>query len=137
MRLCLTQHLEASSLLISLTLIQFSTKMLLNSLTLQTWFVSSQNGQICFNLFLIWAIHFLNWLSIYIETLVKTIRNVRTLLIQDGCCSGKCPIALLFLFANGVDVLFISKIIYFVLFDYNKQFCSYKHMQYICTIVIK
>lgn len=71
----------------------------------QAWFASSQSGWMCRDLFLIWTIHFINWLSIYRTTLAETIRNARALLIVDGHSSRECPIALQLLRSNGVDVL--------------------------------
>lgn len=69
------------------------------------WFCSSPSGWMCRDLFLIWSIHFINWLSIYRKTLSVTIRDKRALLILDGHSSRECPLALLLLRNARVDVL--------------------------------
>lgn len=71
----------------------------------RAWFCSSPSGWMCRDLFLLWTIHFVNWLSVYRRTLSAAIRNKRALLICDGHSSRECPIALLLLRNAGVDVL--------------------------------
>ena len=71
----------------------------------RAWFVSSPSGWMCRDLFLVWTLHFINWLSLYRQTLPATIRNNRALIILDGHSSRECPIALLLLRNANVDVL--------------------------------
>ena len=71
----------------------------------QAWFASSQSGWMCRDLFLIWVIHFINWLSSYRLTLNSHIRNAAALLILDGHSSRECPIALALLKSSNCNVL--------------------------------
>lgn len=48
-----------------------------------SWFASSKSGWMTRDLFLIWAIHFISWFSIYKRNLPQYIRNKRALLILD------------------------------------------------------
>ena len=71
----------------------------------QCWFVSSPSGWICRDLFLIWVLHLINWMSLYRQTLQANIRTNRALLILDGHASRECPIGLLLLRNAKIDVL--------------------------------
>ena len=71
----------------------------------RAWFASSPSGWMCRDIFFLWTIHFINWLSLYRQTLPATIRDQRALIILDGHSSRECPIALLLLRNAKVDVL--------------------------------
>ena len=69
------------------------------------WFCSSKSGWMNRDLFLVWSVHFLNWLSLYRVSLPSNIRACRALLVVDGHGSRECPLALQILAQQGVDVL--------------------------------
>ena len=73
----------------------------------QAWFCSSVSGWITRDLFFLFVIHFINWLSQYRLTLQADIRNLRALLVLDGHTSRECPLGLLLLRNAGIDVLTI------------------------------
>ena len=69
------------------------------------WFASSKSGWMNRDLFLVWTVNFLNWLSRYRLELHSSIRSSRALLVLDGHGSRECPLALKMLHDHGVDVL--------------------------------
>ena len=71
------------------------------------WFASSKSGWMNRDIFLVWVIQFINWLSFYRITLPQAIRNARALLVMDGHGSRECPVALDLLRRNGIDVLIL------------------------------
>ena len=71
------------------------------------WFASSKSGWMTRDLFLIYIIHFINWLTMYRKTLPEGIRNARGLLIVDGHGSRECPIALMILPVFKMDLLIL------------------------------
>ena len=73
----------------------------------QIWVTSSVNGYMTRDLFLIWIIHFINWMSHYRLTLPGHLREATALLIVDGHTSRECPIGLLLLRKAKIDVLVI------------------------------
>lgn len=73
----------------------------------RAWFSSSTSGWMTRDLFFLFAIHFINWLSQYRTTLSASLRDLRALLIMDGHTSRECPLALLLLRNAKVDVLII------------------------------
>ena len=73
----------------------------------RAWFCSSQSGWITRDLFFLFTVHFINWLSLYRSTLPADIRELRALLVLDGHTSRECPLALLLLRNAKVDVLTI------------------------------
>lgn len=73
----------------------------------QAWFASSKSGWMTRDLFLVWTIHIIHWLSMYRSNLDKSIRNKSTLLVMDGHGSRECPLALHLLKCNGIDVLIL------------------------------
>ena len=73
----------------------------------RAWFASSQSGWMTRDLFFLFTIHFINWLSQYRTTLQANIRHQRALLVLDGHTSRENPLALLLLRNAKVDVLTI------------------------------
>ena len=71
------------------------------------WFASSPSGWMTRDIFFIWTLHFINWLSVYRKTLPSDIASARALLIMDGHSSRECPLALLLLRNAKVDVLIL------------------------------
>ena len=71
------------------------------------WFCSSQSGWMTRDLFFLFTIHFINWLSQYRTTLQANIRHSRALLVLDAHTSRENPLALLLLRNAKVDVLTI------------------------------
>ena len=71
------------------------------------WFASSKSGWMTRDIFLTWCINFINWLSVYRQTLPSTIRDARALLVTDGHGSRECPIALELLRRNNIDILIL------------------------------
>ena len=69
------------------------------------WFSSSPSGWMTRDLFFVWCVHLINWLSLYRQTLASNIRDHRALLIIDGHTSRECPLGLLLLRNAKVDVL--------------------------------
>ena len=61
------------------------------------WFASNKSGWMTRDLFLIYIIHFINWLSEYRKSLPASIRDATALLITDGHGSRECPLALMLL----------------------------------------
>lgn len=64
----------------------------------------SNSGKMCFatsksrwmtrDIFLIWVINLINWMTEYRKTLDSSLRDTLSLLILDGHGSWKCPLAL-------------------------------------------
>ena len=73
----------------------------------QAWFASSSSGWMNADLFQVWCVHFINWLSVYRMRLPLTIRNKRALLVMDGHASRECPKALELLRRAGIDLLIL------------------------------
>ena len=73
----------------------------------RVWFASSSSGWMNADLFHVWSILFINWLSTYRCKLHPSIRNHRALLVMDGHASRECPRALEMLRRAGVDVLIL------------------------------
>ena len=71
------------------------------------WFASSKSGWMTRDIFLVWCINFINWLSIYRKSLPASIRDARAVLITDGHGSRECPIGLEMLRRNNIDVLIL------------------------------
>ena len=71
----------------------------------KAWFASSKSGWMNKDLFLIWSIHFINWMSIYRRRLPASVRHAKSLLILDGHGSRECPLALEMLRRNDINVL--------------------------------
>ena len=71
------------------------------------WFASSTKGYMTRELFLIWSINFINWLSSYRLTLSPEIRFERALLIMDGHFSRECPMAISLFDQHNIDVLIL------------------------------
>ena len=71
----------------------------------KAWFASSKSGWMTRDLFIVWTILFINWLTRYRKQLSVSIRDRRALLILDGHASRECPVALHLLRENDVDVL--------------------------------
>lgn len=73
----------------------------------QAWFGSSKSGWMSRDLFLVWVIHIIHWVSIYKTNFDKSIRNKRLLLIMDGHGSRECPLVLYLLKVSCIDVLIL------------------------------
>lgn len=69
------------------------------------WVGSSTNGYMTRDLFLLWTINFINWLSHYRLGLPSHIRDERALLLLDGHTSRECPLALLLMRRANIDVV--------------------------------
>ena len=68
-------------------------------------FASSSSGWMNAELFRVWCLCFINWLSLYRLKLPESIRNTRALLVLDGHPSRECPSALELMRRSGVNVL--------------------------------
>ena len=73
----------------------------------QVWFASSSSGWMNAELFHVWSVLFINWVSEYRCKLPSSIRFHRALLVMDGHVSRECPRALFMLFKAGIDVLIL------------------------------
>ena len=71
------------------------------------WFASSKKGFMTRDLFFLWTIHFVNFLSTYRMRLDPELRSRRALLILDGHLSRECPRALMFMSHHNIDVLIL------------------------------
>lgn len=75
--------------------------------TQQIYLSSSPNGYMTRDLFLIWSLHFINYICIYRDKLLLTCQNSPVLLILDGHTSRENPLALDLLRRFNISVLII------------------------------
>ena len=73
----------------------------------QCWIGSTESGFMTKDLFLLWSICFISWLSEFRLTLPPHLMENKFLLVMDGHPSRQCPLALLLLRKARVDVLIL------------------------------
>ena len=71
----------------------------------KAWIASSLKGYMTRDLFLVWAILFINWMSQYWLTIDPHLRRQKALLILDAHLSRECPLAIYYLAIYNIDVL--------------------------------
>ena len=71
------------------------------------WFASSPSAYMTRDLFLVWTVHFINWLSAYRLTLAPALRDKPATLIVDGHHSRECPAALILMKENNINLLIL------------------------------
>ena len=83
------------------------------------WFSSSPSRFMTRDLFVQWAIRFINWLSPFRSKLTPDLRNQKALLIMDGHRSRENPLALMLFASNNIEVLILPSHVTHIMQMYN------------------
>ena len=73
----------------------------------QCWIGSTSSGFMTKDMFLLWVICYVNWMSEFRMSLPTHIRERKALLIMDGHSSRACPLALLLLRKANIELLIL------------------------------